>query len=206
MSNPESSEPNRTGQGFPANPRTRQVVGVGLVTLIVVFVGLQSSSLRVSVIKQPEGNLYLASNPWLMCIACGVLGVVAGTLAVLYWMRSRAFLFRMAAVVLALVAVVSLLFAPTGMNHRLLVRPNSFDLRIGFWFAPKQTHIDFRTLASLDLQRLSNGQYELIVTRNDRNEIRLPFGNLLKKALLQIVQNARDKGVVIGDGVLDARD
>ena len=108
--------------------------------------------------------------------------------------------FRLVAPMLALVSLFMIFNAPTGLNQRLTVTPDSFHLRIGSWYSPVETRVEFTSMAHFVVQRSGDGDYEFRAVAKGGDQISVPMYDLLRKALPESFHRAEQHRVVIGEG------
>jgi len=169
-------------------------------TLLVTLPVLLLFGPRISTVT--DGNSIVYSPSLVLPVISFAFAVIIGVGAVVFWMQPRGFS-RSIAAALALVALYVLFNAPTGLNHRLVVTPHSFDLRIGSWYAPQNTKLDFTSLHYLSVDQLKDGGYEINAITREGTQTSIPVNDLLKKALPEILRGAAQSGVVIGDSAED---
>jgi hypothetical protein len=134
----------------------------------------------------------------------GFLGLVACVMGVFYG-RQRHIFFRMAGVAIFLTGLFCLFNAPTGLNHKVVVTPDYFSQRIGSWYSPAETKIEFTTVKYMDIDEndATRGKGLKYVLRCEGNgktdEVRIEINDLLKAALPEIYHRAADRDVLIGD-------
>ena len=180
-------------------PSTRKQVWLArgvLLVLAALFLTLKFSNFEVSRVEAEGTTVY--SPPLLFPIISAVLGILVGAAAVVFWMQGR--ISRIFAPVLALLSLWVLFNAPTGMNHRLIVTPHSFDPRLGSWYSPVDTKVEFASLVYLIVDSAKAGGYELRAVTKSGNQNSVPMCDLLKQALPDVLQAAARQNVVIGEG------
>jgi hypothetical protein len=176
----------------------RGVVGVAVIMLIVLNIpGIAD----VRLIKTGDVTTY--SAPLFGPIIFGVLGSVVGVVAVVYWMQ-RGWVHRGASMVLAALALYVLFNTPTGFNHQLVVTPDYFLQRIGSWYAPVETKVDFNSLMYVSVMEIKPDKkgrkaYDLRCIRKGGESVRVPVSDMIKKALPEILKRAAEHNVLIGD-------
>jgi hypothetical protein len=168
-----------------------------LAALVPLLLILKLWAFRVSAVSTGTTTVY--SSPPLLPIISGAFGIVIGIGAVVFWMQPGLF-FRLVAVALAFLALSALFNAPTGLNHRLVVTPDYFHLRLGPWYAPVDTQVEFGSLAYVALRRTRDGAYELQAFTNGGSRVSVPVCDIMRKALPEILQRAAQRSVVIGEG------
>lgn len=166
-----------------------------LLVLAALFLFLKLSKFEISRSEIQGTTVY--SPPFVFPIIFGVLGIAVGAMAVVFWMQGR--IYRILAPVLALLSLFVLFNTPTGMNHSLIVTPHSFELRIGSWYSPVDTKVEFASLAYLSVDEAKAGDYELRALTRTGNKISVPICDLLKRALPDVLERAARHDVVIGD-------
>ena len=107
--------------------------------------------------------------------------------------------------VLAALSLYAFFNTPTGFNHCAVVAPNYFFQRIGSWYAPVETKVDFDslmyiTLAEAKPDKSGRKTYELRCVNKKADETRIAINDFMKKALPEILKRAAEHNVLIGDG------
>src|ERR1035441_4104230 len=96
---------------LPVSRKQMWLARSAIVTLVALLLILKLSGLHVSAMKDGSATVY--SPPLVLPIVSGALGIVAGIVVVVFWMQPGR-IFRLFALVLALMALYILFNAPTG--------------------------------------------------------------------------------------------
>jgi len=177
---------------------SRGAVAAGVVMLIVLkTVGI------ANVTSRTHGDTTVYSVPLLGPVFFGALGIIACVLAIVYWMQQGWF-YRGVSVALFGISIFVLFNAPTGINHRVVVTPEYFFHRVGSWYSPVETKVDFKSLAYVSIReekraRNERKTYELRCITKEGAETSVPLYDMMKKALPEILKRAADHEVVIGE-------
>ena len=180
----------------PSSRKQMWLARVALVVLAVLFLILTLSKIEISRAEADVATVY--SPPLILPIISAVLGILIGAGAVVFWMQGR--IYRVLAPMMALLSLYVLFNAPTGMNHHMVVTPDSFDLRIGSWYSPTDTKVEFASLAYIIVADAKGGGYELRAFTKTGKEISVPMCDLLKQALPDVLRGAARHSIVIGEG------
>lgn len=181
---------------LPSSRKQMWLARGALMVLVVLLLILKLSKIEIS--RAESGGAAVFSPPLLLPIISAVLGVLVGAVAVVFWMQGR--IYRVLAPVMALLSLYVLFNAPTGMNHHMIVTPDSFDLRIGSWYSPIDTKVEFASIAYMIVDDAKAGGYELRAFTKSGEQISVPMCDLLKQALPDILRGAARHSVVIGEG------
>jgi hypothetical protein len=174
-------------------------VGLALIGLLVINVP------GIAEIRSTRaGDITTYSAPPFGSVIFGLIGIVTAVLGVAYWMQ-RGLFYRAVSIVLAAISVYVFFNTPTGLNHRLVVTPDYFFQRIGSWYAPVETKVDFNSLMYLTVAETKQDRgrktYELRGNKKGTGEpIRIPINDMMKKAVPEILKRAAQHEVLIGDG------
>jgi hypothetical protein len=176
--------------------------GVGLALLMLLLILCVPGIAEVRSVKPGDGTTIYTTPPFAPLIF-GVLGIVTSVLAIVYWMQ-RGWLYRGVSMALGAVSVFIFFNTPTGLNHRLVVTPDYFFQRIGSWYAPVETRVDFNSLIYLTIAETkpSRGRksYELRANKKEAGEpIRVPISDMLKEAMPEILERAGQHQIVVGN-------
>ncbi len=176
----------------------------GAVALALLMLALLTIPGIAEVRSVRNGEVVTYSSPFSLPLIFGAMGVVTTLAAVAYWMRTW-WLYRALGIALAAISLYVFFNAPTGLNHRLVVTPDYFFQRIGSWYAPIETKVDFNSLIYLTVAETKPDRgrkaYELRGNKKETGErIRVPISDMLKKALPEILKRAAQHEVLIGDG------
>lgn len=181
-----------------AVPSSRKQVWLArgvIILAVLLFLILKASKVDISRAEINGATLY--TPPLLLPIISAVLGIMVGAVAVVFWMQGR--IYRVLARVMAVLSAYVLFNAPTGLNHRLIITTNSFDLRVGSWFSPLDTKVKFASLAYMSVDVSKSGGYELRALTKSGEEISVPMCDLVKQALPDVLREAARHNVVIGE-------
>jgi len=165
------------------------------IALVALFLILKLFTPEVSRVES-EGAIVYSPSLLLPIMSVGI-GILVLAVGALYWRAGG--IYRFFVPVLLLLGVGMLFFAPTGTNHRLIVTPDSFDLRLGFWFAPEDTKVEYASLVYMSVDDARDGGYVLTMYTKEGEEISVPIHDLLKAALPEILNAAADHELVIGE-------
>jgi hypothetical protein len=185
---------------LPFVPRSKTqmwLARAAILSVLLLLIALKLSSFQVLSVQ--SGPTVIYSSPRNLPIICGLFGLVVAVVAVVFWMQ-HAILFRVISVFIGLMALYILLISPTGLNHRLTLSPESLQLRLGYWFSPADTAVDFSTLAYLSVDKSNDGDYEITGLTKDAREVIVPMCDMVKAALPEILHRAAQKGAIIGEG------
>jgi hypothetical protein len=176
--------------------------GVGLALLILLLILGFPGIAEVKSVTVGDVTTYAA--PPFASVIFGVVGLITFVLAMAYWMQGG-WSCRGVSIVLAAISLYVFFNAPTGLNHRLVVTPDYFFQRIGAWYAPVETRVDFNSLVYLTIAETKPDQgrknYELRANKKETGEpLRIPMSDMLKKAMPEILKRAAERDVPIGDG------
>jgi len=121
---------------------------------------------------------------------------------VVYWMRQRGF-YRAVSVALLTISIYVLFNAPSGINHRVTVTPDYFFHRVGSWYSPVETRVDFKSIVCIGIGETLRSKnkrrtYELICLRKGGGDaIRIPINDMMKKAVPEILKRAAENNISI---------
>jgi hypothetical protein len=175
--------------------------GVALL-LVVLFVAIKT--LDVAAVKSvSDGRRTVYTGTHLLSILFGCFGLLIFVVGIFYWTHPSRFR-KAVGMVLFLLSLLILVVAPTGLNHCAIVTADGFFDRVGWWFAPRETTVDFNALRYIDLKEVDS-------ERNDRRKyvlrcypktgkdvVIIPLDDNLTKALPEVFRNAAQRGVNIG--------
>ena len=181
----------------PTSQKQRWLARGAIVAALVMFIILKFAPLEISAVK--DGNTTLYKPPLVLPVISSAMGILTGVAALVFWMQPAS-IFRLFAIILAMIASYVLFNAPTGLNHHLIVTADSFKQRIGPWYSPWDTKVEFNSLAYLSVERTKDGAYAFQAYTKSGEEIFVPVHDLMRKAVPEIMQRAGQCGVVIGDG------
>ena len=202
----KNTRPTVEEYGNPIPVRSMQIYLARIVigALLVMFVVLQfSGSPTIESVTQGESTVHAssASFGWTF----GVLSVMTGIAAFVYGLQPG--IFRLYAVVLLAITgglVYAALFLDTS-NHHVTVTPTSVTWEVGTKSNPSRQQIDFKKTAYLYIDEVSGPHgpnYGLVANAaTDGRETRVPIFDLMKSALPQIIENASNNNVVIGETI-----
>lgn len=100
-------------------------------------------------------------------------------------------------------ALFLLLIAPSMYLDKIEVGANGFVHSGGLWFDPNFNKVDFHEVERLEIHaqeikgRVNRIQYDLIVHYKSGADDTVPIGDLMRFALREIVEKAKQKGIVI---------
>ena len=189
---------------MPRN-RTQMWLSRGAIAVLIILLVLLKTVGLADVTSVTRGNMTVYSAPPFVSILSGIIGIVVCVAAVVYWMQ-RGIFCRGVSVALFVISTWVLFNAPTGINHRVVVTPEYFFHRVGSWYSPVETRVDFKSLVYVSIgeaKRASKDRksYELRCTKDGgADTIRIPVYDLMKKALPEILKRAAEHDVVIGEG------
>jgi hypothetical protein len=194
--------------GVPVPPgllsnRSRVWVARGVALLLVVlFVALKT--LDVAAVKSvSDGQRTVYSGSHLLSILFGCFGLLVFVAGLFYWTYPSRF-HKAVGMVLFLLSLLFVVCAPTGLNHCAIVTADGFFDRVGVWFAPRETMVDFNDRSYIDLKEVDSGRsdrrhYVLrCYPKVGKDVISIPLDDNLTKALPEIFRNAAKRGVNIG--------
>jgi hypothetical protein len=169
--------------------------------LIALFVALKACD--VTAVKSvSDGQRTVYSGSHLLSIFVGCFGLLIFVFGIFFWAHPGRFS-KAVGMALFLLSLLILVFAPTGLNHCVIVTGDGCFDRVGLWFAPIERTVDFNAVRYIDLK-------EVDPDRNDRRNyvlrcypkagqdvITVPLDDNLTKALPEIFRNAAKRGVII---------
>ena len=187
---------------MPRN-RTQMWLARGVIAAAVVFIVLLKTVGIGNVTSVARGDVTVYSAPPFGSILFGFMGILSCVVAVVYWMQ-KGWFYRGVCVALSVISLWIFFNAPTGLNHRVVVTPEYFFHRVGSWYSPIETKVDFKSLAyvSIDEAERTRNQrktYELRCITERGNKISIPIYDMMKKALPEILKRAAEHEVVFGD-------
>jgi len=194
---------------FPMTPempatRTQMWLARGAIVVCVVLLILLKTIGFGGVTSIKDGSATIYSGSPIGSVMFGVMGIIVCVLAVVFWMQPGR-LFTFFSVVLFLLAIYVFVNVPNGLNHRVVVTPDSFSRRSGSWYSPVEHRVDFDTVLYLQLAETEptrNGRtnYELqCFTKPDGDIIAVPVFDMMKKALPEIYRSAAAHDIVVGE-------
>ena len=172
------------------------VAALCLIVVLKVFGPGQVSAVH-------DGNATTYSRTPILSFVFGFLGLLTIVFGIVYWMQRRRF-YSLVSVGLFLAAAYILFNAPTGINHCVIVTPDCIYHRVGPWYAPEETRIDFESLAYVEVvgsgtRKDGTKSYDLQCFRKQpESPVRLPIYDLMTKALPEILQRVADHDIIIG--------
>jgi hypothetical protein len=183
--------------------------GAACLVLLLIMIVFRSHVMNVTRLQKGNTTVYYC-EPLLSALILGTFGIVIGVMAVVYWMQPG-FFFRSKSIVLAALAIMTLVMIPGGFGHRVTVTPDYLCERIGR-FSPTETRVDFGSLIYVTVERTNTGSprhpnYEIqfFPRKGDKTCIRV--NDLMKKALPEVLNKASQHGAIIGevaDGAIPA--
>jgi hypothetical protein len=170
--------------------------------------------LMITVILGP-GEIHITKDSGSMIYRCALhifitsiaLGLVMCGFVVVYWMQPGWF-FKGVSIALLVPAIGIFLTAPSTLRNGLILTPDYFCNRTGFWFSPTETFIEFKSLMYITIAEVEKNdhgrqQYELqCFMKPDGAIINIPVNDPLKKALLDILDMASKHEVVIDENIV----
>ena len=182
----------------PTTNRSVQIAR-GMIVVCVAFIfTMKFAPPDVSRVERDGAVVY--TLPVLFPILFAVLALGAGVAAYFFWRARHTHpVFRLFALVLAVVSLFQLFNAPTGLSHHLIVTPDTFELRIGHWYAPIGTKVEYRSQAYASVVDAEGGGYALYTITDDGIETSAYIGDLMKAALPDILREMARHDVLIGE-------
>lgn len=102
--------------------------------------------------------------------------------------------------------VLLVVLAPALWSDYIRVDAQGFELKTGLWFSPTHHMIDFNKLTSIaltdEIRSGRNGKrtnYFLVCEQHAGPSEKVPVGDMMKKALDDILQRANEHGVIVMD-------
>jgi len=178
----------------------RIVIGV----LVLTFIALQFfGSPTVDSVTKGGATVYTSKSSFgLFSI---LLPALTGIIAFVYALQPG--IFRLFATILITIAawLAYTAFNMDTSNHNVTVTSTSVAREVGTKSDPIRHEIDFTTTAYLYIDEILGTRgpnYELVANAaTDGNETRIPIFDMMRTALPQIIENASNNNVVIGDSV-----
>lgn len=173
------------------------------IVMLVMVVVLKSLGFGSVNMVQSKGTTTYTAAP-VASVLFGVLGLVTCVLTVVHWLQPGR-IFRVFSAILLLLGAFILFNAPTGVNHHLTVTPNSFEMRIGAWYAPIVYHVDLANVQFLQVTEAASDEkgrkrFELqCFTKPNGDKLIIPINDFMKMGLSEIFRRAVAHGVVIGE-------
>lgn len=188
---------------MPAN-RTQMWLSRGAIAVLVLLLILLNTVGMGSVTSVKQGDITVHSGSPLGPIFFGALGIITCVLAAVYWTQQSRF-YRAVSVALGAMSLYIFFNAPSGINHRVVVAPGYFFHRVGSWYSPIETKVDFDSVVYMtvdEAQRDRNRRktYELhCIAKKGTNAVRIPIYDLMKKALPEILERAAQRDIIVGE-------
>lgn len=177
---------------------------IAFLTLGVFTTLLQLSLSHAKVVKDGDITTYTNSDSLYFSIQSAFLGLAAGLLGIFYGKQRHVF-FRFVGAALIFIGLFILFNSPTGLNHKLVVTPDYFYQRIGSWYSPVETRVEFKDVKYMSIGEIDEGRggprrYELgCETSTNADALKIEINDLMKAALPEIYKRAADRKVFIGD-------
>jgi hypothetical protein len=109
--------------------------------------------------------------------------------------------YRLKSIVSGGFAILILYIAPTSCKHRLIVTPDYFSHRVGSWYSPVETRINFDSMQHFSIAPFNDEgrrEYELrCYSKNGGDPVRIPIYDMMNKALPEIFDKATQRGVIV---------
>src|SRR5579864_5053528 len=179
--------------------RTQKIVSRVIIALLLL--GVLAMPLfnlgHVDIAKAGDITTYTSSASLFFSIQFAFLGLAACVVGVFY-ARQRHGFFRFVGVAVFATGLFCLLNSPTGLNHQLVVTPDYFFQRIGSWYLPKETKVEFKKVKYMSIDESDTGgsnqrRYDLrCETGPKTDEVRIEINDLLKAALPEIYRRAAE--------------
>jgi hypothetical protein len=172
-----------------------------VLALIALFVALKALDLP-AVKSVSDGQRTVYSGSHLLSILVGCFGLLVFVFGIFFWTLPGRF-GKAVGMILFLLSLLILVFAPTGLNHCVIVTADGCFDRVGLWFAPRERTVDFNALSYIDLKEAELGRsdhrnYVLrCYPKAGQDVITVPLDDNLIKALPEIFRNAAKRGVII---------
>lgn len=179
---------------------TRAIIVLLLLSILAIpLVGLG----HIRVKREGDTTTYTSAASLLWTILSAFFGTAAIIVGTFYG-RQRHIVFRSIGAVLILIGVFCLFNSPTGLNHRVVVTPDYFFQRMGTWYSPVDTKIEFKQVKYISIGENNSGNYGLryylgCVLNTNKDEVRININDLLKKAVPEIYSRAANANIPIGD-------
>lgn len=187
----------------PASRTQMWLARGGIVASIVLLVLLRTIGFgEVQTVRNDDATIYTSSLVELLWLSA--MGVIACVIAVVFWLQPGR-QYRFGSVILFMAAAYVFLMLPSSVTHRVVVSPNSFSRRVGYWFAPEVVQFDFSRIVYLDVVEVAPNvghktNYELqVVTETEEKERYIPIFDMMRKALPEIIRSAEAHGAMIGE-------
>jgi hypothetical protein len=187
--------------GLPSNRRRVWFARGAVLALIALFVALKALDLP-AVKSVSDGQRTVYSGSHLLSILVGCFGLLVFVFGIFFWTLPGRF-GKAVGMILFLLSLLILVFAPTGLNHCVIVTADGCFDRVGLWFAPRERTVDFNALSYIDLKEAELGRsdhrnYVLrCYPKAGQDVITVPLDDNLIKALPEIFRNAAKRGVII---------
>jgi hypothetical protein len=170
-------------------PTTRRSIWVCLAGFTLCLAGCYERSV------EGAASVYgFADWVRMLVIVGGLIGVPVG------WLLRR-WSDRLGFVLMGLSPILLIIVAPGLFNDRVVVDAEHSEARYGFWFAPSDHHVRFDDLQQIRyvLVRDSRGRgsYELQCQTRLGDVVTVHAGDLVSKAVPEILERARARGVPV---------
>jgi len=148
--------------------------------------------------RNVEGNSAVYTFPTWLSYAVGAasLVLVPVGLLVLKWRKALGIILMIGGPLLAVFV------APSFGYDKVVVDPDHFELRTGFWFSPTQHNVRFDDVTSMTIReevRYNRGRknysYYLDCAKKQGGVEAVPVGDVMKKAIDEITQRSEEKGI-----------
>ena len=140
-------------------------------------------------------QLWVPMTAMLACVALAIVG----------WFL-RTVIARIGWGLLIVSPLMMLIAVPGLVFDRVTVKPQGFQLRTGFWFAPTLRDVTFSELTEIRViskTRLTKAgrrtDYSLHCMKRSGDRTDVPVGDLMKRALEKVLQTAREANVPVKD-------
>jgi hypothetical protein len=175
--------------------RTKSIRRGATVVAALAFCFLAGCYERVA-----QGNASVYQFAWWLgplVIALGLLGIPLGWL-LRRWSQKWGF------VLMGLAPVLIIIVAPAMYSDRVFIDDDHFEARYGFWFKPNVHNLRFDELREIRNVEVPNNEggtnRELHCVSKTGQVSVVPKGNLVSRAVPEILERAKARGVpVVGD-------
>jgi len=179
-----------------------RVIIVLLILSILAIHLLHFEHVRIK--KEGDTTIYTSADSLIWAVQTGFLGFAAVIIGTFYG-RQRHIFFKLAGVAIVLIGLFCLFNSPTGLNHQVVVTPDYFSQRIGTWYSPVNTKVEFKQIKYIEIGENNSGNdglkyYLGFVLNTNDTELRININDLLKKAVPEIYSRAAKANILIGDG------
>lgn len=199
MNNPAPSFADESGGPIPVRPIQVHLARIGFVGVAVLLIGFRFfGDASVSVETKGDSSIYTSDSS--LGFVFLVLPVLTAILAIVFALQPG--IYRVFGVALGLVTAWLAYSAVTKdtSNHNVTVTSTGVSCEVGTKANPIRHKIDFTKTAYLFVDQLPGSKYELVANAaNDGAETRIPIFDLMRAALPQIIENASNNNVVIGE-------